>query len=108
MFPTLLVHLPLPPPSHTQGALEEVLVAEAGGATDLATFNAAYVGSLERAAVSSASTLRAAAPALTVIEPQGAMYLMVEVHPEHLEVSAHVRSRSTLIDHSRALPLRAA
>jgi tyrosine aminotransferase len=68
-----------------QGALEEVLVAELAGGTALADFNKGYVASLERAAGAAVLSLKAAAPAVTVIEPSGAMYLMAEIHPELLE-----------------------
>lgn len=64
-----------------QAGLEEVLRAENEGGTELAAFNKAYVGALEAAANMS---VRALAPAkgLEVIEPKGAMYLMVQVKPE--------------------------
>jgi tyrosine aminotransferase len=62
----------------SMGALEEILKAENNGATDLAVFNKAYVGYLEQAATTSVRIL-SKAPGLKVVEPKGAMYLMVEI-----------------------------
>ena len=69
-----------------QAALEEVLTAEANGSKDIADFNRKYVGSLEHAAAFSVTQLKKA-PGLTIIEPKGAMYMMVQILPECFDES---------------------
>mmetsp|Transcript_25546 Transcript_25546/g.33261 ORF Transcript_25546/g.33261 Transcript_25546/m.33261 type:complete len:426 (-) Transcript_25546:253-1530(-) len=62
----------------SMGALEEILHAENDGATALVEFNKNYVGYLEQAASTSVRIL-SQAKGLKVVEPKGAMYLMVEI-----------------------------